>query len=624
MMLNATGGGNFMELKNKPAEQVLNLGTLKALTIGALVRGGERSEELLCLQGDNGIPVIRIHSEERTEVNQLLLLVDFYTDARDKPLPLSVPWQAIGAGEHDLLLRYNGHIVELFVDGVLVDEDWPMGSVQLENAEVRTYEGTLEAQLWSYSLTEAERENLIRDQQGVESRKTLYLGTEPSSIQYWKPRGFNTGVGDCMPYFDGETFHIYYLFDRRGHASKWGLGAHQWAHISTKDLKDWTHHPMAVAVTQEWEGSICTGSVIKENDVYYAFYAVRAVDGSPAQLTYAISGDGIQFTKSEAYITISDRYLLSSVRDPHVFKDAEGVYHMLITTSLVDGAKHEGCLAHLVSTDLQNWQEEEPFIVPGYHGEPECSDYFEWNGLYYLIFSNDGLARYRYSTEPFGPWLRPAMDTIDSVQLRVPKTAAFPEGRRMVTGFLSGPGRYGGELVIRELVQEEDGSLGLKIPAEFNGLSNQVVTQQEELLSLTNLNGFAEQLIGKVEGEYELAFEAVPEHPTMFYGFSVAADSDFKRGNDIRFEPSNNKLGVHDTICVGFQEDEVSSIYHVKGLDGRVRIEAVVKEGFIDICINGKRTSISRINRENAYLRFFAQFGTVSFHNITIRSVPKR
>lgn len=621
MMINATGGGNYRMLHNKQAEQALSFGTLQALTVGARVRSGENSEELLCLRSKNGDPAIRIYSAERIEKG-LMLLVDLYTDAKDKPLTLSVPWQAIGAGEHDLLLRYAGHIAELFVDGVLVDEDWPMGSIPLENAGARIFDGTLEAKVWPYALTEAELDNLIRDKQDLENRKTLYLGTEPNSIQYWKPRGFNTGVGDCMPYFDGENFHIYYLFDRRGHASKWGLGAHQWAHISTKDMRNWTHHPMAVAITQEWEGSICTGSVIKENGIYYAFYAVRAVDGSPARLTYAVSKDGIHFTKSETYINISNRYLLSSVRDPHVFKDAEGDYHMLITTSLVDGVKHEGCLAHLRSNDLLNWQEEEPFIVPGYHGEPECSDYFEWNGWYYLIFSNDGLARYRYSKEPFGPWLRPAMDTIDSVQLRVPKTAAFPEGRRMVTGFLSGPGRYGGELVIRELVQEEDGSLGLKIPAEF--VSSNVVTQKEDHLSITNLNGFSELFVGKVEGEYELAFEAVPEHSTMFYGFSVAGDSDFKQGNDIRFEPSNNKVGVHETVCVGFQEDEVSSIYHVRGLEGRVRVEAVVKEGFIDICINGKRTFISRINREHAYLRFFAQFGTVSFRNIVIRSVPIR
>ncbi|AZN43629.1 glycosyl hydrolase [Paenibacillus albus] len=584
--------------------------------------GGENREDFLHIQGVNAGTAIRIHSEEHAESKGLVLLVDFYTDAKEKPLTLSAPWHAIGAGEHDLLLRYSGHIVELFVDGVLVDEDWPMGSVQLEESRAQAYEGTLEAKVWSYALTDEERDNLTQDKAGLESRETLYLGTEPDSIQYWKPRGFNTGVGDCMPYFDGETFHVYYLFDRRGHASKWSLGAHQWAHISTTDLKNWTHHPMAVAVTQEWEGSICTGSVIKENDVYYAFYAVRAVDGSPAQLTYAVSNDGITFTKSETYITISSRYLLSSVRDPHVFKDAEGIYHMLITTSLVDGSKYEGCLAHLVSNDLLNWNEEEPFIVPGYHGEPECSDYFEWNGLYYLIFSNDGLARYRYSKEPFGPWLRPAMDTIDSVQLRVPKTAAFPGGRRMVTGFLSGPGRYGGELVIRELVQEEDGALGLKIPSEFADLSGSVVIQQEERLTLSNMNGFCEQLVGQLEGEYELTFEAVPEHPTMFYGFSVAADSDFKQGNDIRFEPSNRKLGVHNTVCVGFQEDEVSSIYHVQGLEGRVQVEATVKEAFIDICVNGKRTFISRINREHAYLRFFAQFGTVSFYNITIRSVP--
>lgn len=71
---------------------------------------------------------------------------------------------------------------------------------------------------------------------------------------HWQPTGHNTGVGDCMPWFHEDRF---YLFDRRGHKSKYGLGAHQWAHISTKDLKTWDIHPMAIAIDSQWEGSIC-------------------------------------------------------------------------------------------------------------------------------------------------------------------------------------------------------------------------------------------------------------------------------------------------------------------------------------------------------------------------------
>jgi len=50
-----------------------------------------------------------------------------------------------------------------------------------------------------------------------------------TNIQNWSPEGLNTGVGDVMPFSHDGTFHLFYLFDRRGHESKWGLGAHQWA-----------------------------------------------------------------------------------------------------------------------------------------------------------------------------------------------------------------------------------------------------------------------------------------------------------------------------------------------------------------------------------------------------------
>lgn len=51
-------------------------------------------------------------------------------------------------------------------------------------------------------------------------------------------------------------------------------------------------HPMAIPITEQWEGSICTGSLIEANEKVYAFYAVRMTDGSAARLTWASSEEG--------------------------------------------------------------------------------------------------------------------------------------------------------------------------------------------------------------------------------------------------------------------------------------------------------------------------------------------
>ena len=187
-----------------------------------------------------------------------------------------------------------------------------------------------------------------------------------------------------MPFFHDGRFHLFYLFDRHHHASKWNLGAHQWAHASTLDLVHWEQHPMAVPITDESEGSICTGSVFFHEGVYYAFYAVRTCDGSPAPLHAATSADGIHFTKNPAIARLSAPYTGGSARDPIVFREqSTGLFHMLLTSSLKSPAiaNRGGCLAHLVSQDLKSWEQREPFLVPGYPGEPECPDYFEWRRL---------------------------------------------------------------------------------------------------------------------------------------------------------------------------------------------------------------------------------------------------
>lgn len=561
--------------------------------------------------------VIRLYSGNHSDSEALVF--EMFTNAREMPLTLSVPWYAIQRKRHDVVIRYSGYKLELFVDGVLLDEEWPMGAVDLRNVVVQQYAGVIQTILVNYAYGQTELAEIFSDEQSVREKDREYLGVEPISMQYRKPRGYNTGVGDCMPFYDGENFHIYYLFDRRGHRSKWGLGAHQWAHISTKNFKEWKYHPMAVGITEEWEGSICTGSVIRANGRYYAYYAVRAVDGSPARLTWAESQDGIHFEKNGKYIELSDNYHLASVRDPHVFKDRDGLYRMLVTTSIIRENKEQGCLAQLVSHDLKTWEEASPFIVPGYHDQPECADYFEWNGWYYLIFSNDGNARYRYSRNPLGPWLRPAADQIDGIQLRVPKTASYTGNRRIAVGFLSGPDRYGGEMVIRELVQHVDGTLGSKFLEELYDRTLNL-HYIEDSISLDDFSGFDEYICGCIGEEYALSFEVMPHYANMYYGFSIADSAEFKQGYDVRFEPSARKVGIHKIHARSYQEDEVSSIYNVSGLGEKVSVEAIVKREFIDLCINDNRTIISRLNKNHAYLRFFSQFGAAIINNVKIRT----
>ncbi len=333
--------------------------------------------------------------------------------------------------------------VRLYADGALVDEDWPLGQPVCGECCL-----TGPADAVQPSVRALDRRPVDAD--------VPFDGC----VQFYVPPYHNGSVGDCLPFVHNGRYRMYHLFDRRHHRSKQGLGAHQWAHISSGDLKNWTLHPIAVGIDEQWEGSICTGSMIERDGTVYAFYAVRMSDGSPARLTWATSEDGVHFTKSHEYFSLTEPYEPVSARDPKVFRDAEGLYHMLVTTSLTDGRRRPGCLAHLTSEDLLSWTQREPMLIPGYADQPECSDYFEWNGRYYIVFANHLTARYRISDQPFGPWKRPQDDILVSPNLAVPKTAQW-NGRRLTSGWVGDHG-WGGCALTFELIQRPDGSLGVK------------------------------------------------------------------------------------------------------------------------------------------------------------------
>ena len=324
--------------------------------------------------------------------------------------------------------------------------------------------------MWNRALTDDEVLRLSGGREGMEERERRVLGPPLPIGQFWVPRGFDTHVGDCMPFFHAGRWHLFYLFDRHHGQSKWGLGAHQWAHASTTDLVNWEHHPLAIALTEESEGSICTGSVFFHAGTYHAFYSVRMADRSASPLCAATSEDGIYFTKHPPFAYLTAPYQPEPARDPVVFREeATGQFHLLATTSLTDG---RGCLAHLESADLRHWEQREPFLIPGLPGEPECPDTFAWRGWHYLIFSLQGIAHYRMARSPLGPWQAPAVDTFDGPEAMVMKTAAFRGDRRIGAAFVP-PARnvYAGRVIFREIIQRPDGTLGTQWPPEINGVS---------------------------------------------------------------------------------------------------------------------------------------------------------
>ena len=360
------------------------------------------------------------------------LTCEIYYDFDPRPLTLRGNYTA-GEELRLVLLPYR---LELYVGETLWDEEWPKGNLLADEEAFRFAGFTVE----EYIPSDAEPPAV----QG-----------EISSAEGWKP-GEAVFVGDCMPYRRGEEYHVLYLKDRHHHTSKWGMGAHQWEHISTADLKTWQIHPTAVAIDHPDEGSVCTGSHISYGGREYLFYTIRKGGGEAAPISRSISEDGYRFHKDTAFgFTLSDRYLAHVARDPKVIRDGEGTFHMFLTTALREEGK--GCLAHFVSSDLNDWQDTGTPIYVGEDGEqPECPDYICYRGRYYLIFSLYGKAHYRYSDHPFCGWQTPKDDRIPCAS--VPKGALW-EDKILFAGYSAPPGCYGGTMTFRFATAHENGEL---------------------------------------------------------------------------------------------------------------------------------------------------------------------
>jgi hypothetical protein len=304
---------------------------------------------------------------------------------------------------------------------------------------------------------------------------------QTTNLQYFKPKG-DLFVGDAIPFAHNGTYYYYWLLDSAHHRSLNGLGGHQWVLSTSTDLKNWKQYPVVLGIDEEWEKSICTGSVVFYKNVFYAFYATRLINSEGKvneQLSYATSKDGIHFEKQKPnpFYTSAPGYSKRDFRDPKVMVgEKTGEFHLFVSSSQ-EGPVMEhagGVLVHLVSKDLKNWTVLKP-ILTGQPSVPECPDYFFWKGWYYLVYSDNSNTYYVKSKSPYGPWTEPAFQALNESWANVVKTAGFSNDRRIAAAWI--PNRddnkddeheiFGGNAVFRELLQLPDGTLITKFPEEM-------------------------------------------------------------------------------------------------------------------------------------------------------------
>lgn len=401
---------------------------------------------------DGSVPVL--------EAPLLLHLPVHPVESRHMPIGIPLAMLENPEGEHEVILHFSGVRWTMYVDNELTDNDFPLGYPQ-----------------WGAQSSWEIDPSIVSQAQiffpGIEPRKVdLETPRISQEIQYWTPPGHNTWVGDVATFFHDGRYHIFYLYDRRGHASKFGRGAHYFEHISTTDFKTWTEHPAATPIEEQWEtfgtgtpfifnNQLCISYGLHTTRIYpkeqttlpllWDYYNEHGMTGSflydtipgyPAGSTYSISEDGISNFKKT-------HILFHPCENPSVYTDPKGRLRMLANYG-AKGTWESGSING-------DWWSVNPGFPPG----GDCTFFFRWGTFDYVIGGFTGLwsKPADASEESYESVVRQGLDFYNG--MCVPAITEISGGRFLMAGWIPMV-NWGGTLNIHEMIQYPDGRIGTK------------------------------------------------------------------------------------------------------------------------------------------------------------------
>ncbi|MBQ8544714.1 MAG: hypothetical protein IJ434_06130 [Alistipes sp.] len=444
-------------------------------------------------------------------------------------------------GKHDVVLNFTGVAWTIYIDGRLYDNDFAIGYPALKKTQMVLRDVAVnDVEIYAPALQPVQ----------VEEHNTV------NNIQYWTPPFHNAWVGDVATIYHEGRYHVFYLFDRRGHASKLGRGGHYFEHISTEDFKTWVEHEPAVPIEYQWEtlgtgtpfvtdGKLCLAYGLHSTRIYprektslpmmWGYYEqnkkTEVFDYAthpeviPAGSSYAVSEDGVAaFEKS--------RMLIHPCENPSIFNLKEGGLRMLA---------NYGSRGEWSANSLQDgWVSENEDFPPG----GDCTFYFEWGGYDYIIGGFNQLYSRRRG-EGNDRWWSVVAEGRDIYNgMSVPAVSEIGDGRFLLAGWVKCQ-NWGGVLAIHELVQFPDGRLGSKWMEEITP-----ATEPKESLS-------ACENISVDEPSFMLTFDVEPSDRQMGrVGVTICGEQGYDHSCEWQLQLDRERAQFAGGVAAGFARDE--------------------------------------------------------------------
>ena len=464
------------------------------------------------------------------------------------------------------------------------------------------------------------------------------------------PRLPEAWVGDVMPMTDGNSLRLYYLYDRDNNT--WPM--HPFYSFTTENFYEFWGTQYGVAgstnrADQDHLG-LGTGSVILGRDgLYHAFYTGvnTLLTGKTTAIMHATSPDQITWTKiPEDTIYPPAGYNTEDYRDSEVmWVEEEGKYWMTVSGRCNTNGSENGVVLLYTSDDLSHWTFEGNLFTPNHYYMLECSDIVKIGNLYYLFYSWNCITYYAVSESIRGPYRDPADNILstDSFTFYAAKVGTLGDRHYLCAWLGRKAGSkdsaiydWGGNMVIFELNQKADGTLGLDAPSTYADYFRKNYAFKTVASSGNVMEDGNSLTLKKVTGGENayVSMGALPQ--TMMLTCKVRFSSAMAKGG---FSFGTN--GVNDDSLYLMLNASNSRVqYDAKGLGDKTQtadrvgsmvtypfepnkdytLKLVVEDEIVALYINGEKTAINRIySAVGMDWGFFASDRSVTFSDIEIK-----
>lgn len=477
----------------------------------------------------------------------------------------------------------------------------------------------------------------------VESYEYVPYRLYPTSEGAW--------VGDVMPMADENELQLYYLYDTDHN----GMGYHPIYKLSTSDFYEYRDDGLMIPYgisAEEPDLAVGTGCVLKAQDGKYHCFYTGHNDTFPGKgldrecVMHAVSDDSVSWTKiPEDTFYAAENYSGDDFRDPFVFwNEEEKCYWLLIA------AREEslgGVVARYTSTDLSKWTLCDPLYAPGRQYMLECPDLFQMGDRYYLFYSWDTVTYYAMADSVYGPFEAPEDNVLDGTGFcfYAAKTAEF-QGKRYLCGWVgrkpepkdAGNYNWAGSLLIHELVQKEDGRLGVKEPS---GLKDYFV--QEETPTIVGTVGNVTEDGGlrlSAEGDEMALADFGMRKPVMmlectvslgedgYAGFAFGAGDEYGKYTGLVLDAKNDS--VHFEGCVlsriAYVEPIISTRFTFEP-NKEYRVKLIMENEIAVLYIDDTKALSNRIYKSvdgAVHWGIFASRTEAEFNDIVVKTPAAR